>query len=182
VQRVDDDAVPYRLLDPDTPTAASSDPNDRPGPTPLVFWLDGEHLAPETTDEPCTGSTRDLAERLLGALAAGPSDEVRAAGRSSAIPPDSGLELVTIDDEVAEVEIEPEASLSAERLPIAVGEIVLTLTSVPGIRGVTILSGGEPVQTPLPGGALTDGPVTDEDYADFLPEHHAATGPQACPS
>jgi spore germination protein GerM len=122
-----------------------------------------------------------LVERLLAALAAGPSEQGRSAGRSSAIPPDSGLELVGIVDGTAQVDIEPEASLSAERLPVAMGQIVLSVTSVPTIRSVVLVADGEPLQVPLPGGVLTDGAVTADDYADLLPDRFQSPQSFGCP-
>ncbi|MDF1605794.1 GerMN domain-containing protein [Nocardioides sp. YIM 152315] len=170
VRAVDDDTVPYRLLESSTPTTPPSSFDSRPGSVPVVFWLAGDRLVPEATDFVCTESPAVLIEGLLDALATGPSEEARSAGRSSAVPPDPGLDLIELADGRVEVDIEPETSLSAERLPVAVGQVVLTLTSAPTVRSVLLVANGKEVKVPLPDGALTNGPVTAEDYADLLPD------------
>jgi hypothetical protein len=180
-QRIDDDTVPYQLLESAPPAAGSSTKAGEPRRVPVVFWLDGNHLTPEATDDSCADRPDLLVKQLLGGLAAGPSDDARAAGRSSALPSDSGLDLVGIVDGTAEVEIEPETSLSAEMLPVAVGQVVLTITSAPTVQSVALVSDGKPLQVPLPGGVLTDGPVTDEDYADLLPDRYQGQGTFGCP-
>jgi hypothetical protein len=179
---VDDDTVPYHLLDPGASPPRPPAPTEDPGPVPVVFWLAGERLVPDATGVSCGVHPEQLVAELLNALAAGPSDEARAAGRSSAIPPDSGLDLVTLHDATVEVDIEPETSLSAERLPVAVGQVVLTVTSAPTVESVVLVSEGEPVQVPLPGGALTDGPVTAQDYEALLPHRFQGTAGTGCPS
>ena len=181
VHVVDDDTVPYQLLESGTPSARSSVPGRDPGPVPVVFWMTGDRLVPEATGDSCAERPEVLVERLLGALAAGPSDDARAAGKSSAIPSDAGLDLVGMSDGSVEVEIEPETSLSAERLPVAVGQVVLTITSAPTVRSVVLVSDGSPVQVPLPGGVLTNGPVTADDYADLLPDRFATPASFGCP-
>ncbi len=146
---------------------------------PLVFWLvANDHLVPEVPEAAaltCAEPPEAVVERLLGDLTAGPTDDARAAGRSTALPPQASLVLVGIDDGTAEVEVDPdETSISADRLPVAVGQIVLTVTSAPGVSAVALVSDGQPVQVPLPGGALTGNPVTAEDYATLLPDRYRA--------
>jgi spore germination protein GerM len=146
-----------------------------------VFWLTSDRLVPEATGDSCADRPELVVQQLLGALVAGPSEQARAARRSSAIPPDSGLDLVSIVDGTVQVAIEPETSLSAERLPVAVGQIVLTVTSAPTVRSVVLVADGEPVQVPLPGGVLTDGPVTGDDYSDLLPDRFRTPRSFGCP-
>ncbi|GAA1520552.1 hypothetical protein GCM10009788_25530 [Nocardioides humi] len=161
--------MPYRLLEPGTPAAGSSSPAAEPGHVPLVFWLDAERLRPEAARASCADPPEEVVERLLSELSTGPSEEARAAGASSAIPPDSALDLVGVAGGLVTVDIETDTSLSAERLPVAIGQVVLTVASAPTVRSVALVSGGEPIQVPLPGGALTDGPVIARDYEDLLP-------------
>ena len=58
--------------------------------------------------------------------------------------------------------------IAADQLPLALGQVVLTLTSVPGIERVQLVSGGEPVEMALPGGRLGAEPVTADDYAELV--------------
>ena len=130
--------------------------------------------------ESCGQAPVPLVERLLADLSAGPSDDARAGGLSTAIPPDSRLTLSGIDAGTAEIEVETASAISADRLPGAVGQIVLTVTSVPGVTSVVLVSDGEPLQVPLPGGALSAGPVTDQDYLTLLPDRLQEPGIVGC--
>lgn len=181
VRTVDDDAVPYRLLESGPPSGPASVPQSERARVPVVFWVGRDRLVPEATDDVCAERPETLVEDLLRTLAAGPSEEARAAGKSSALPPGSQLDLVAIKSGTAEVDIEQETSLSAERLPLAVGQVVLTVTSAPTVRSVILMTDGEPVQVPLPQGALTDDPVTAEDYAELLPDRFTTPGTFGCP-
>ena len=181
MREIDESSVPYHLLEPSLPPSRAALPEHQVGQVPVVFWLDDDHLVPEGTGDSCSVGAADLIRALLAALAEGPSDEARAAGESSAIPPDSGLELVGVERGTVRVDIEPETSLSAERLPVAVGQVVLTVTSAPTVESVVLVSDGEPIQVPLPDGVLTDGPVTAADYAELLPERSRGAEGFGCP-
>lgn len=182
VERVSDDAVPYKLLEPAVPSPGGTDDSGDLEAAPQVFWLlDDDRLIADTAETSCGEEPAVVVARVLDELAAGPRDDARAAGLSTAIPPESALALVGIDDGTAEVAVDPETAISADRLPAAVGQIVLSVTSAPGVVSVVFVSVTSPVSVPLPGGALADGPVTAQDYADFLPQRdHDAQG-RGCP-
>jgi hypothetical protein len=95
-------------------------------------------------------------------------------------PPASGLTLVDIVDGTATVEIIPASEISADRLPAAVGQIVLTLTSARGVLAVQLVDGDEALPVPLPGGALTVEPVTTEDYSALLPDRSRTQSVMGC--
>lgn len=181
VRRVDDDTVPYRLLESGATSPSASGSDGGLGRAPVVYWLGDERLVPEATTGSCSQRPEVLVDVLVGALAAGPSEEARAAGRSSAIPSDTRLAVVGLEEGTVSVNIDDDTAISAERLPAAVGQVVLTLASAPGIESVVILSDGQPVQVPLPGGALTDRPVTSDDYVELLPERFRGSGRPGCP-
>ena len=181
VRRVDDDTVPYRLLESDATPPRASGTADELGRAPVVYWLDGDRLVPEATSGACSQRPEVLVDELLVALAAGPSDEARASGRSSAIPSDTRLAVVGVEEGTVSVDIDDGTAISAEHLPAAIGQVVLTLASAPGIESVLVVSDGQPVQVPLPGGALTDQPVTGEDYVELLPERFRGSGRPGCP-
>ena len=173
VRTVDSAAVPYRLLD--------SEPWSRPGEVggpvpagaPVVFWLTAAgQLAPTAVDASCSDRSGDVVEQLVALLTAPPDEEARSAGRSSAIPPSTELDLVEVVDGVAVVALEAASSLTADRLPLAVGQLVLTVTSAPEIAAVRVSTAGDLVEVPLPGGALTPRPVTADDYASLLPDRY----------
>ncbi|HTW13968.1 MAG TPA: GerMN domain-containing protein [Nocardioides sp.] len=170
VRRVDDDVVPYRLLEPASSQPGVGDRRGRPRRQPLIFWLlPDSRLVPAVVPATCEERPSAVVTRLLRELAAGPRDDARAAGRSTALPPESTLVLRRVRDGVAEVEVDPETAISADRLPAAVGQVVLTAISTSGVRAVLFVNGGTPVRVPLPGGALVDRPVTAADYKELLP-------------
>jgi spore germination protein GerM len=176
VRAVDATTVPYNLLDAEAPSRPGLT-GPVPAGTPVVFWLvHDDRLAPTAVAVSCTDPVDDIVGRLLGLLAAAPDEAARSAGRSSAIPSSSGLDLIGVTDGVALVELDPATSLAADRLPLAVGQLVLTVTSAPGIEAVQVSAAGDKVEVPLPGGALTDRPVTANDYAIFLPQRFLGAG------
>jgi hypothetical protein len=156
--------VPYGLAAPTSPpTAAPSPvPADEAGWAYLV-GADGA-LVPRARDSG-TGTAEERLGELLTALAAGPTEEERAQGLSTALP--SGVSLTaTIDGATATIDLSGAAPLSSNRR--AVAQLVLTAASLPGVDAVLLTSDGEPVEAPLPSGALTDAPLLPADYAVFL--------------
>lgn len=182
VRRVDDDVVPYRLLEPALSSPGVGDRPGRPRRQPLIFWLlPDSRLVPAVVTASCEERPSAVIARLLHELASGPRDDARAAGRSTALPPESTLVLRRIRAGVAEVEVDPETAISADRLPAAVGQVVLTVISTSGVRSVVFVSGGAPVRVPLPGGALVDRPVTAADYRELLPAWYQHSREPGCP-
>ncbi len=176
VRTVDAAAVPYSLLDPE---ALSRPGQIGPVPvgTPVVFWLvHDDRLAPTAVPVSCTDPVDDVVSQQLALLAAAPDEVARAAGRSSTIPSSSQLELVDVADGVVRIDFDPASALTADRLPLAMGQLVLTVTSAPGIEAVQVTAAGDTVEVPLPGGALTDRPVTAGDYSILLPERFLSSG------
>ncbi|MGY1723941.1 AMIN-like domain-containing (lipo)protein [Blastococcus sp. SYSU DS0533] len=156
--------VPYGLAAPTSPPTAvpSAVPADEAGWAYLV-GADGA-LVPRARDSG-TGSPEERLGELLTALAAGPTEEERAQGLSTALP--SGISLTAaIDGATATIDLSGAAPLSSNRR--AVAQLVLTAASLPGVEAVLLTSDGEPVEAPLPSGALTDAPLLPADYAVFL--------------
>ncbi|NPC42882.1 GerMN domain-containing protein [Nocardioides sp. zg-1230] len=168
---VDADVVPYNLL-----TTAEQEPEDtdtgpaHPRGEPVVFWLrrDGR-LTTAPVGATCDDPVAQVVEDVLAALSASPTSADGAAGRTSAVPPSARLELVALEDGVAVVDLDPVALGDAERLPLAVGQLVLSVSSAPGVDGLRLVTSGESVDVPLPDGALADRPVTAADYVELLP-------------
>jgi hypothetical protein len=179
---VDDDTVPYRLLDPSAPAGGTDSGSDGdPTLSPQLFWiLDSGRLDPEAVDVSCAEAPSLAARDLLLALSGGPSEDARAGGLSTAIPPESELSLVEVVDGTAEVEISPASEISADRLPAAVGQIVLTLTSAHDVTAVRFVDNDVPVPVPLPGGALIEEPVTAGDYSELVADRYRSPSTLGC--
>ena len=168
---VDADAVPYTLLTPAEEQPEDSDAGPaHPRGEPVVFWLGGDdRLTTAPVGASCDDPVAQVVEDVLTALSASPTSEDGAAGLTSAVPPSARLELVALEDGVAVVELDPMALGDAERLPLVVGQLVLSVSSAPGVDGLRLVTSGEEVDVPLPDGALADRPVTADDYVELLP-------------
>ncbi len=167
---VADEDVPYRLLQPavDAP-APSTGPPGSSLTVPQVFLVDPEGQLVARPLEVPTGDAGRVAAAALAALAGGPTDSQRSAGLSTALGPEARVDLVDALDGTARVELDVSSSaLSADRLPLALGQVVLTAVSVQGIDRVLLLRDGEPATAPLPGGEQTSRPLVAADYAPLL--------------
>ena len=178
--------VPYGLAEPSPTTAPSAAP-DPVADTSRVHWISAaDMLVPRTRE--VTGSTRrERLASLLGQLAAGPSTEERDEQLDSALPPEVRLRVTALEDGTATIDVDALGqvpAVSATRR--AVAQVVLTATSVPGVRAVLLELAGEPIEAPLPSGELTARPLTAQDYATFAtptPEAVPATpSPEAVPA
>jgi spore germination protein GerM len=180
---VEDSTVPYRLLETDAPTGLPGSEGPVRPRQPVVFWAsEDERLAPAAVAATCDAQTEVVVERVLEVLGAGPDEDARASGQSSAVPTSSALVLVEVVDGVATVALDPATPIPADRLPLAVGQVVLSVTSAPGVSEVLVSVAGAAVQVPLPGGELTSGPVSADDYAELVPDRYQdASAEIGCP-
>jgi spore germination protein GerM len=162
--------VPYGLLQ--SGTSSESDPaqtnsTDRTGQRAELFLLNGDDRlvgVPAGVGRQLTTSGRLAA--LFALLERGPDESQRSQGLSSAWTPGVRIQLRDFADGTALVEVT--AGLkdpTADRLPIAIGQLVLSATSLPEVDAVQLVRDGAPVEVPLPGGALTSAPLTRQDYA-----------------
>ena len=156
--------VPYNLMSP--ATAAPSSALAPSYAKPVVFMVKDDVLVPASAPIPAAA---DDAATVVGAtlakLAEGPSEDERARGLSTALGPDVGITLSRIDGATAVIDIRAGDQVpTAGRLPLAVGQVVLTAVSVPGIDSVLLTAEGKPSEAPLPGGALTGRALVAADY------------------
>lgn len=170
---VANDGVPYGLLE--SSSSAVAAPTPAPAPdgqevtAPQVFLADSEgRLVPRALQVP-VGSPERVVDAALVALAAGPTDTHRASGLSTALGPDVRVRLLDLADGTAQVSLDvPGSGVSADRLPLAVGQVVLTAVSVQGIDRVLLVREGQLIGAPLPGGEQTTEPLVAADYASLL--------------
>ena len=175
--------VPYDLTQPQT-----RDPST-PAPTgterPYVYMMRNDSLVPVKASATDVGDPARAISEVLDQLAEGPSEADRLAGLSTALGPDTGFRLTGFDDGVARIDIAAgEQVPSPSRVPLAVAQVVLSVTSVPAVDSVLISRDGTPVELPLPGGALTAAPVTGRDYAELVtsPTVSGSSAPSAAPT
>jgi hypothetical protein len=170
--------VPYNLMSP--APGATSAPTADPETRPLVFLVRDDVLVPVKAPEVTGDSVTATVTATLARLAEGPGEEARDQGLSSALGPDVGIALKGMEGARAVIDVQPGAQVpTAGRLPLAVGQIVLTVLSVPGVESVALTAGGEPIQAPLPGGELTDRPLVASDYLPLTAATPSTTGTAA---
>lgn len=166
-RRIDPADVPYSLAAPGTPAPPPPVTGAPAADGGRVWFLDADAaLTAVAADEVGgAGGVQDVLDRL----AAGPSAQEREAGLRSALGPDVQLRLASTQARTASVEVQAlSQDLGADRLPLAVGQIVLSVTSVPGVDGVRLQREGTDREVPLPGGALTSRVLTAQDYAPLV--------------
>jgi spore germination protein GerM len=110
----------------------------------------------------------------LAALPQGPLENDQPPGLRSAVPAGT-IGMVSVGGGVATVDVSPsfvqpttgtnQAPVATVDQPLAFGEIVLTLTSLPGIGQVRFTVGGQPQDALVGDGSLVPGPVSADNYA-----------------
>lgn len=166
--RLNPDEVPYGLLGESKPTQSTT---TLPTSQPHRIWLvrDGE-LSPVLPVRAVSGDRLAQANDLLVGLLDGPTQAQHNEGYESALSTGVTATVREIDGETAQIQIRErrDGGRPAADGPLAVGQIILTVTSVPGIDSVLLNDGRQPLQAPLPGGALASRPVTADDYSSLV--------------
>lgn len=171
------DTVPYDLLSP-APTASTDTPAPARVP-PFVYFVEDDRLVRVETTEP-TGDVVERTSQVLGVLSQGPGERERAAGLETALGQGTRLTVTGVEKGVAHIDVAVgDREPSPGRYPLAVAQIVLSATSVPGVESVLMTRDGTPVELPLPGGVLTKLPVTAGDYESLTQAPTATTSPTA---
>jgi hypothetical protein len=174
-------SVPFDLLgqrvSKPTPLSLPQEKHDRMA----VYFVEDDSLVGVDRALPA-GTTRTRASVVLKALTAGPATSEQDRGLSSAIPPGLRLQLLSLHDGEVTIDISGDSGgLSARENSLTVGQIVLSLTSVPGIARVRFTRDRVPLEPPLVDGSLASGAVTSYDYAP-LRKGLGATGQAATPA
>lgn len=136
-----------------------------PGPSaPLtevpVFLVETEHLVKVVR----RAGLGDLSGVLLRLLA-GPKEEEFAAGIRTAISPRTELRTANLDGDTAIVDLTAAfVEVGGQEQILAVAQIVLTTTSVPGVGRVRFLLEGQAVEVPRADGTLTSEALRAPDY------------------
>ncbi|WBQ02080.1 GerMN domain-containing protein [Kribbella sp. CA-293567] len=161
---IEPEAVPSRLGTPgNSPSATTTAP-----PAQLlvpIYFVREDRLVSLTREAPSPALTDQLNTVVLNLLA-GPTDNEQAAGLSSAIPAGLQLSVVEVQGKRAVLELTGETDgRSATDNVLAVGQIVLSFTTLRAIDEIVFWRDGVPVETLLADGALTTKPLTAKDYA-----------------
>ncbi|MEQ7009782.1 GerMN domain-containing protein [Actinopolymorpha sp. B17G11] len=129
-----------------------------------VYFVEGKTLV-GVKRKVRPGPLPDRVDVVVEALTSGPAAPEQARGLSSAIPP--GLRLAVASFEAGQVTIDlagDPAGLTAAESPLTIGQVVLSLTSLPGVERVQLTRDHKPVEVPLVDGSLTTRPLAGVDY------------------
>jgi hypothetical protein len=161
--------VPYGLLEPAT---ASPTPTATPGVVLVggTFYLaDAQQKLVAVAVQVPAAPAAPMLQTLLNRLAVGPTDRERARGLVTDLGPGSTIVLRAIAAGTANIELVPTGQdPSPSKLPVAVGQIVLTATSIVGVDRVVFVRDGTVVPVPGPDGSTTQVPLDSSDYDSLL--------------
>lgn len=130
-----------------------------------VYWIRDNRLVPESI---AFESTPGVA-RITSILERGPGPGDRPDAERSLISQGDVIREVERDDEQAVVELDTAfAEAVGTDQVLALGQIVTTLTSVPGVQRVEFRQRGEPIDVPLPDGTLVRRALTRADYSSLI--------------
>lgn len=165
--QVQPEAVPSQLrpqVTPQTVTPTTADPSRLKA---LIHFVRAERLVALSRDVPA-GSVEDRLDAVLAALVVGPTEEEQARGVASALPDGLQLRVLSVDGPEVVLELGGETDgRSATENVLAVGQIVLSVTSVSPVTKVRLARDGQPVEALLADGALTAEPLTAANYAEL---------------
>ncbi|NHC45020.1 GerMN domain-containing protein [Motilibacter aurantiacus] len=165
LERIPAEEVPYGLLEA-TPSTSDGERAASAAPgRPRVFFLNDETLVGVPL-VPADRDTRAVLEQVIGSLQTGPDEAAQARGLTTALPPSLTLTVLDVIEGVATIDIGGESNgVSTQQNTFAVGQVVLTATSVSGVSGVMLARNGDPIQAPVEDGALTWRPLVASDFA-----------------
>ncbi len=165
--QVQPEVVPSQLRPQATPQTQSPSTADPSKPKALIHFVRADRLVALTRDVPA-GSVEDRLNAVLAALVVGPTEEELARGVASALPEGLQLKVLSVDGPEVVLELSGETDgRSATENVLAVGQIVLSVTSVRPVTKVRLARDGRPVEALLADGALTAEPLTAADYAEL---------------
>jgi hypothetical protein len=154
-----------------TATPTPSDvPTDDPSAimTVSLYFLRGEELGVAHRAVPASGTPATAA---VEALLAGPDKREKAAGLGTAVPADTRLNGIDIDDRVARVDLSGtfQSGGGSAAMQARVAQVVYTLTQFATVDEVVFMIDGEVVDTIGGEGVVVDGPQSRDDWAGLLP-------------
>jgi hypothetical protein len=161
-QLVEDDAVPFGLLEPETPPLL---PSDAIGATDRAQLCFVEDDALTSVGMPLD-SPIEL-DDVVSALADPPAIDDRSLRTVVADP--ALVREVRLVAGVARVDLRSAVSaLGGDEQLLAVAQLVCTLTGRPGVGLVSFTLEGAPADIPRGDGSVTNGAVSRDDYAELL--------------
>lgn len=153
------DAEPRLIEIAEVPVETTAVPSSESGELVDMWFVDGGSLVSLQVAVPDVSVTT-VAEVLVGGR------PVEFSPLRSAIPPATEVRSVTVDEGVVIADLSQAFTLiGGDEEILAVGQLVLTLTSLDGVSGVLLAIEGSPVAAPVGEGALVSRPLTADDFA-----------------
>ena len=148
-----------------TTTIDATSGRSGPGGGVAVYWIRDDQLVAATTS---SGVTPELT-RIVAILERGPGPADHRGAERSAVSRGDVVEDVAQDDAQVTIELDDGfAEVAGSDQVLALGQIVMTLTSIPSVGTVVFRQGGEPLDVPLPDGTLVRRPVDRADYTSLV--------------
>ncbi len=139
-----------------------------------VYMVDSGHLMAISRSVSGRVTLVEEIEQLL----AGPTDAESFVGITTDLPAETNIKVVRQDNSNLQVNLTGNfASINGQDQILAIGQIVYSLTQVPGISSVSFELNGQSTEVPTANGTLVTGPVTRLDYFQL-----AQTSPGLAPS
>lgn len=130
-----------------------------------LFLIRGSQLAAVSRQVPMPLT----ADKALTEIVRGPTPLERGRGLRSALPRSVRL-LGTVAHDVPLIDVtESLTGVDGEEQILALAQLVFTLTSLPGVNGVSFARDGRPVEVPTGDGELKGGPLRRQDFAAAAP-------------
>lgn len=158
--------VPFGLLDPVT---AEPEEVDTPAEGPLVqvFLVDPSGLSLVPVERRLTEAALHT---VMQSLLMGPNRAERDQGLISAFADPTAVASVDLVGGVASVDLTQQFTiLDGPTQRLAIAQIVVTLTSRPGVGRVSFTLQGQPIDIPRGDGTLAAGSVSRDNYRELLP-------------
>lgn len=159
------DDVPFDLLGPPQETTSSTALSERPDPVE-IYLAQGERLTAAARKVPFPATPESILETLVD----GPTEVEVARGVSTALFGEDVIFVrsVGVAGGIATVDLGPSFNDVPNKI-LALGQIVFTLTGLPGIGRVSFTRDGAPTAVPRSNGEVTTDSVSKDDYSLVAP-------------
>jgi spore germination protein GerM len=160
-QELSADQVPFGLLTTATTTTVPTVSLPPPERRATLYFVD--------QDGEIDGVTREVEDQSLRAIITAlleTDTQSLDPGLTSNIPPETSLLDISVDDDIATIDLSAEfQTISGGGFVAAVAQIVFTATDEDRSRAVAFRVEGEPIEVQDEEGSLTADPVTRSDYS-----------------
>lgn len=160
------ETLPGGVVSPAVPSPVTSEQPVTQARTVAIYFVSGGRATPveRTTAEP------DVTV-VVALLLAGPTSAEVAAGFRTAVAPGTRLRSASVQGGTVSLDLTNAfVEVGGQEQILAVAQLVLTATVVPGVERVSIALDGQVVEVPRADGTLAAGPLSAEDYRGLLNE------------